>query len=190
MFVTAFRPAASILLAAAIAGASVPDARFISAAVTVTPNGPWVEGLNSVVVQGGGRGEEIATAAALDSGREVRVLWYFTGQRWTYHLPALRIDTIEVPALASVYVVLGASAISVTPNAGQYTAGANAVVVTGAGSAAAVASQIEVGSGRQVISLWVFSGQRWFYFLRANPGVEGGLAFFTGPVAAAVVILA
>ncbi len=81
------------------------------------------------------------------------------------------------------------SSASVFPNS-PYVAGLNSVVVLGSGTSAAVAARIALESGKPVTALWVLSSGAWRYYLPSAPTINGGLATFAGPTAAAFVVLA
>ncbi|HWO93923.1 MAG TPA: hypothetical protein VNL92_04095, partial [Dehalococcoidia bacterium] len=81
-----------------------------------------------------------------------------------------------------------AGSIDVTPS-GPYLPGLNGIVVEGSSSAAAVAHTIEAESGLEVDAIWLLSGT-WRFYLPDQPEIDGGLNEFSGPVAAAFVVLA
>ncbi len=56
-------------------------------ALTVTPNSPYVTGLNGVVVQGSGPASAVAARIAADSGYGVRALWARVEGQWRFYLP-------------------------------------------------------------------------------------------------------
>ena len=64
-----------------------------------------------------------------------------------------------------------------------------AIVVTGGGTAAAVASKVASDSGKTVQALWMLSNNRWSYFLPASPSIDGGLQSFPSTAVSAFAIL-
>lgn len=79
------------------------------------------------------------------------------------------------------------AAVRVTPNS-PYTAGLNAIVVEGMGTATEATASIEASSGLQVTALWAFRGT-WLFYLPDLPAIEGGLSTFTANVTAAFAVL-
>ena len=80
-------------------------------ALAVTPNSPYVAGLNSIVVQGGGTPAAVAVVIATASGLTVTVIWVFSTGQWVFFLPATPaiaggLTTFPGP-LASAFVGLG-----------------------------------------------------------------------------------
>lgn len=77
--------------------------------LTITPNGLFVAGVNSVVVQGSSPAAAVASQIASASGRPVLALWLLAAGQWSYYLPALpTVGSLTQFAgpLASVFAVL------------------------------------------------------------------------------------
>ncbi len=55
----------------------------------VTSTGPYSEGPNSIVVQGGGAAGAVAAVIAAESGLEVEALWLLANGDWSYFLPSV-----------------------------------------------------------------------------------------------------
>ncbi len=53
----------------------------------MTPNSPYVAGLNGVVVQGSGPASAVAARIAADSGYGVQALWARIEGQWRFFLP-------------------------------------------------------------------------------------------------------
>ncbi len=77
---------------------------------------------------------------------------------------------------------------TVTPNS-PFISGLNGAVVSGTCPAAEASSAIASDSGKTVQALWALSGGLYKYYLPANPGIDGGLNSFPGPVAAITAVL-
>ncbi len=77
---------------------------------------------------------------------------------------------------------------TVTPNS-PFISGLNGAVVSGTCPAAEAAAAIASDSGKTVQALWALSGGLYKYYLPANPGIDGGLNSFPGPVAAITAVL-
>lgn len=71
----------------ATSGALPPAPPPSPGALTVTPNSPYVAGLNGVVVQGSGPASAVAARIAADSGHGVRALWARVEGQWRFFLP-------------------------------------------------------------------------------------------------------
>ncbi len=100
-------------LLALLAAAALPiAAQAQTPSPTVTPNGPYVAGINGIVVQGSGPASSVAAIIAADSGLRVETLWMLAGT-WLFYLPdAPSIDggltQFSGPVAAAVAVLSGA----------------------------------------------------------------------------------
>lgn len=68
-------------------GAGSTETAPASTAVRVTSTGPYVRGMNGIVVQGGGEAAAVAVRIASESGRSVMALWLLSAQGWRFHVP-------------------------------------------------------------------------------------------------------
>lgn len=71
----------------ATSGALPPGPLPSPGTLTVTPNSPYVAGLNGVVVQGSGPASAVAARIAADSGYGVQALWARIEGQWRFFLP-------------------------------------------------------------------------------------------------------
>ena len=78
--------------------------------------------------------------------------------------------------------------LAVTPNV-PWALRLNAVVVQGSAPVAEVATSVESESGMLVAGVFVYSAGAWRFYFPARPDLDGGLAQFPGPIAAAFICL-
>lgn len=97
-------------LVAVVTAATALLATRAGAAPIVTPNEPYVAGVNAVVLEGGGAPAVAAAAVAADSDMRVDALWMLVAGEWRFYLPAHpaidgRLGTLPASPVAA-FVVL------------------------------------------------------------------------------------